>query len=780
MSYPSMNVLGQNFARSIANHPFRYLLLSLLLVAACASGARFLQPDFTYRAFFGVGDPLRVQIEQFEDQFGNDDSVVLMVHSPSGILDAETSALIADLTEKMWLVPDVARVDSLSNFRWVRAIEDDILVDEMIPSGGLNTTQLLNERQAAISGEPLIPEYLLSADGKTTMIVGVARAAGNASPEATPIIEAVREMIPTEGTGDHEFHITGRLAIMAGMQESAQADLAGIMPFVLLAIIGLLVVCTRRIHFIPVTLLFVVASIVSTMGSAGWMGMTISNITAMVPQFILAIAVAASVHILIAFHRARARGHEKKEAVEKALGDNFVPTLLTAVTTAVAFGTFMATDIVAIGNLGLMVGFGVVLAWIYTYILLGSLLRLIPEIQIGRKSVPANAPVGPTRFETLISNLVDRVAQVRLLIVAGAVALTAAAVIVAVSNTINSNPFKYFDESFWLRQSSDFAEENLRGTQGIELVLYSGETDGVKQPEFMEKANALQDWISGQEFVAKTVSIIDFVKQTNEALNGDDPAFYKLPETSRELSELMFLYSFNLPEGLGIANRVTLDNSAMRISVRWTLYDSALATEWAERIEDKAAELGLNAETTGKMLLFQRMNNYVSEALLISLGLATFLISLIILGVFRSAKYGFVSLLTNLMPLGVGGAVLALASRDVDTGAVVAMSVCLGVVVDDTIHLLHAIRSYDNGDKRAAIKQGMSKVLPAITLTTLILMFGFGAFMMGDFVPNQNFGLLAMTIVGVAWLFDVFFVPALLMLIGDRKREAKADPLPAE
>ena len=758
----TLDHVGAGFARFVARRPWLALLAALVLIGACFSGARLLSPDFTYRAFFAPDDPLRQQVERFEQTFGNDDSVVLMIHNPNGLLNAQSADVILRATEQMWQVPDVDRVDSLSNYRWVRADGDDILVDAMIPDEGLDDSAMLTERAAAIEADRLIPDYLLSPDGTTTMVVGFARAAGENSVDAAPVIAAVRDMVAELEDGAHEFHITGRLAVMAGMQESAQSDVQSILPFVIGTIVILLALATRRPGAVLITILLIVGSIVSTMGASGWLGMRISNITAMVPQFVLAIAVASAMHIILGYYRARNEGIEKREATELTLRTNFLPTVLTTVTTCIAFLSFLATDITAIANLGAMVGIGTLIAWALTYLLVGSLLSILPNLPITLRHVGAPEEARLLPFTT---RLVDRVSALRLPIVLVAVGMSLGAGYLATSNSINANPFRYFDESFWLRQSSDFAEAHLRGSQGMEVVLHAGAVDGIKDPAFMRKAEELQTWISDQPFVARAVSVVDFIKQTNEALNDGDPAFYALPDTQQEMAELLFLYSFNLPEGLDLANRVSLDNDQLRISVRWTLYDSAAATDWAERIEAKADELGLEAETTGKMLLFQRMNGYVSTALFTSLGIALVLISGLLFVVFRSAPLAGASLAANALPLSIGAAALTLAGRDFDTGAVVAISVCLGVAVDDTIHLLQAIRTSDRPTMRERIAAGLAKVLPAITVTTLILMIGFGAFMLGDFVPNQNFGLMAVTIIGAAWLLDVLFLPALLLIL---------------
>ena len=764
--------LGRRVSAAISGRPLLAILAAAVLIGACLTGVRFLSPDFTYRAFFPASDPLRMQVERFEDTFGNDDSAVLLIRNPAGLLSPESAEVILEATERMWLVPNVARVDSLSNYRWVRAEGDDIRIDAMIPEDGFAAEAAFEERSQAIQSDRLIPDYLLSQDGTTTMVVGFVRNGAATPVNPGPVISAVREIVADLDDGVHEFHITGRMAVMTGLQESAQSDVQTVLPFVIGTIVLLTALAAPRPGAVLMVLLVIVGSIVSTMGVSGWMGMRISNITAMVPQFVLAIAVASAVHIILGYYRERNRSVEMRDAAQTSLQRNFVPTLLTALTTCVAFLSFAATDITAIANLGIMVGVGTVIAWLLTYLLVGGMLARLPSLP-----VKFGAPGAPEeeRLEPLTNRLVNAVAAIRFPIVAGTVALSIGAGIVAFGNTINSNPFRYFDESFWLRQSSDFAEKNLRGSQGMEVVVHAGETNGIKDPDFMAKVEELQGWISAQPFVARAVSVVDFIKQTNQALNEDDPAHYALPETRQEMSELLFLYSFNLPEGLDLSNRVSLEHDQMRISVRWTLYDSAEATKWASRIEERASELGLEAETTGKMLLFQRMNQYVSQALFVSLGIALALISLLLLAVFRSPKLGLASLAANSLPLTMGAAVLALAGRDFDTGAVVAITVCLGVAVDDTIHLLQAIRTSDAATPREAIAKGLARVLPAITLTSLILMVGFGAFMMGDFVPNQNFGLMAMVILGTAWLLDVIFLPALLLvLLPDRTEGARS------
>lgn len=72
------------------------------------------------------------------------------------------------------------------------------------------------------------------------------------------------------------------------------------------------------------------------------------------------------------------------------------------------------------------------------------------------------------------------------------------------------------------------------------------------------------------------------------------------------------------------------------------------------------------------------------------------------------------------------------------------------------------------------------KVSSAVFFTTLILVIGFGAFMTGAFVPNQNFGLMSVVILGMGGLFELLFLPALLLLFSGlaTKPLSASEPLP--
>src|SRR5688572_3136788 len=175
----------------IERRRFLSLLLGLAVVAAFLPGMKHLSADFTHRAFFFSDDPLLLEFEAFERRFGNDENVVIAVHSESGVFDPDTAGLLNEMTEALWKVPEVIRVDSLANFNWVHSSGDDIMVERFIPDDQPLTQELLNERQKIAMAHETIPNYLVSKNGKTALVMARIRPGIETQPDAKVITLAV-------------------------------------------------------------------------------------------------------------------------------------------------------------------------------------------------------------------------------------------------------------------------------------------------------------------------------------------------------------------------------------------------------------------------------------------------------------------------------------------------------------------------------------------------------------------------------------------------------------
>lgn len=743
----------------IQRRPWLTLALGLGLLVALVPGLPRIQADFTHRGFFWDDDPYLIAFDQFERRFGNDDAVVVALHSPSGIFDADSMAVLQELTERMWQVPEVIRVDSLANYNWVHADGDELIVEPFIPDDQELSPELLEARKKVALAHEVLPNYLVSKDAKTAMVFATIKPGIEAPPDAPKIVGAVRELQKELTRGDHVMHISGGPAVTLGFGEASQSDFATLVPMLLLLTVLLLAYTFRSAIGVALSLLVIFMSVLASMAVGGWMGIQITNITAVLPQIIIAIGVANAVHLLVTFSRRMARGLSKTEAAHYSLLKNFVPTFVTSITTAAGFLSFVTANLKPISGLGTLASIGTLLAWFFSYFVLGSLLYILP---IKKKEL---APEHKIKSEHRAHAYVAWLTRVRVPVLAFFAVLSVASIVLATRNTVNSDPFKYFREGFPLRVANEFIEANVGGARGVDIVVDSGQEEGVKDPAFLARVETFQTWLDTLPNITRTISIIDILKQTNRSLNGDDQSFYRLPDDREVVAQELFLYQMSLPQGMNLNDRITVKNDALRITVLWTIQTSGESMRVIGEIEDKGKQMGLNVSVTGKNRLWQSINGYVVDTFIVSLGAAVFLISMILIIFFRSIKLGLLAMIPNAVPLFIGAGILWLIGNPLDIGTVLVMSICLGIAVDDTIHILAnygRLRKEGKG-ARAAMEDIMAHTSPSLIATSAVLVIAFGTFAFGTFTPNIYLGIMTAIILSVALVTDLSLLPAILL-----------------
>ena len=778
-----MQRLSESFVVFITRKPWLSLLAGSLLLGAIFAGFPRMTANFTHTAFFEAKDPALVRFNAFERKFGNDDAVVIVVHSPSGVFDVQTATLLRALTERMWKVPEVIRVDSLSNFQWVHAVGDEIEIEPLLPETGPFTSELLAERQKiALAHEPL-PGYLVTKDAKTAIVYAHIKPGIDAPPNATLIAAESRRVVKDLAGGDHQFYLTGGPIMTDAFSAVSQKDLSTLIPALLLMVLVLLVLTFRRAGGVVLPMVVIFTTVAATLAMSGWLGFEMSSVTLSLPQVLIAVCVADAVHLMASFYSARRHGQSRQDAAAYTLSKNMLATFLTSLTTALGFASFVTAHLRPIVYFGVLAAIGTMIAWFLTYMLAGALMVVWP----GKE--PTHVPEGGHDHEELQRSSPRSLAWVMFIsrnrtpVIAGFLLLTVVSAAFASLNVVSSNPYEYFSHGVPVREAQDFALAHLEGIAGFEVVVDSGREDGVKDPVFLNKVARLESEILKLDGINKTVSIVDILRQMNRALNGGDEREYRLPSTAPGVAQQLLLYTMGLPQGMDVNDRITIKSDALRISLISDIVNSNRAVEAARQIEALAVSKGLSAHVTGKNMLYQSMNGHVVQSFLQSMGLAVILIGLVMLASFNSVKAGLLSMIPNIVPLVVGGAALYFITGSLDIGTVLVGSVCLGIAVDNTIHIFTNYNRHmaHGDDPTTALARLFAHTGPAMASTTAILVCGFMTLAFGSFMPNVYFGLLTSVILTLGYLADVMLLPALLLAFAKpiaHRQSAEAGELP--
>lgn len=754
-----------NYVDFVLRKPLLNILFTFILVGIFAPGNLYFQEKYDVRVWFQESDPNIQLLDVFERRFGNDESLVIALHSPSGIFDKETIETVKELTDRMWTIPQVVRVESLTNYNDSQAIGDEIFIGPFIDYDDELTADFLESKKIDALSHKVLPNYLVSEDLKSVMIFARLVPTLDGSPNYEAIVaEAENILSDFEGRSDYEFYLIGEAGVNDAFRSVPEDDGFIILP-ILIVVVFLYLFLTFR-HFVASTLPLVITGmcITMTMGLCFYLGMAFNSVLTILPAILIAICIADSVHVLVTYFQFTASGEDSFEATRKSLVKNFTPTLLTSLSTMLGFFSLTVTELVPIRELGLLAGFGCFMAWVLTIHFVGPMMTLL------KLKTPAHfyKMVGRREGHPYAFKLANVIHQHCGKIVLFFLSLFVISVYFGSQNMVNSNPYDYFRDGVPIREANKFIQKNFGGSAGPEIFIQSGEVDGVKDPHFLAKVEELKDWLDSQTYVTKTIDVIDIIKQLNQNLNGGEASHYVIPEGRSEIAEILFLYTMSLPQGMDLNNRVTANYDSMRMTVLWDIYDTRGWLKHVDILEEKFEEIGLNAQTTGKFLLFQRMMDYVVMTFFTSITTALFLVGLLLMIIFRSVKLGLLSLAPNLMPLAFGAAFMKLVGMDLNIGSALVAAVTLGIAVDDTIHFLSNLYRQVNIEKKS-LAQATAHVFTftgsALLVTTLILISAFGLYTLGDFIPNINFGLLCAVVLTSALVVDLFFLPAILMWV---------------
>lgn len=752
----------------VSSRPKLSILTFLLLSFVIASGALKLKADFSYRVWFDESNPKLAEFDVFERRFGSDELTVLVVHSPSGIFDKESIEVIHDLTEQMWQVSEVIRVDSITNFNWVHGEDEELIVEPLIDEDAQIDINYLREKKAIALNEKMIVNYLINKEADTAIIYSRLKPGLDTLPNYEKIVKEMRALVEKfKGRGDHLFHITGNSAINYAFKETSQADFKKLVPFVISMTILFLVLSFKSLFGVFLPLVVVALTIVITMGATGWLGISINNVTAVVPQFMIAICIAVAVHLLVTFFQFYNGGMNKLEAIKHSAKKNFIPTLLTTISTSIGFFSFASSPIPPVFGMGVMAGIGTLASWGISYFVIVPLICLLPVKRRTQSTLADDIYDSSSRSK----KAAVIVHKFRFLIITLCTLFTGLCLFLATKVEVNSDPYKYFAPDYSISIATDFVESKLGGASGAEIVIESGRAEGIKDPEFLKKVELFQSWIEQFPFVTKIVSVVDILKNMNKVLNADDEKFYVLANNKELIGQQLFLYTMNLPQGMDVNDRITLSSDALRITAMWTLHESKVALDTIALIEKRAKEFGLNAYVTGKNPLYQSNNGLVVNSFLTSLTLAVFLVTILLIIGLRSLKLGLLSMIPNTIPLIFGGGLVYVMGQSLDIGTVLVGSVCLGIAVDDTIHFLASYKKHMASGVGAieSVARVFTHTVPALFVTTLVITASFFTFYFGTFVPNSNFGIFVSSILCMALILDVTFLPALLLALNTKK-----------
>lgn len=753
----------------MVKRPVWIIVLGCILTAALATGAQNLYFRGDYKVFFGPENPQLQEFEGMQRTFSKNDNVAIVIAPKSGnVFNKDVFTLVTQMTEDAWQTPYSTRVDSITNYQHTEAEGDDLIVDYLV--GEFSDTEItqpmIDKAKAITLNEPLLVNRVISPSGHVTMINVTVQLPDklDQTADVMEVTASVRALVEKYSKlyPQVDFHLTGIIMMNNSFAEESLVDLSTLVPGMFLAVLVMLAILLRSVLATVATLIVIAFSIIAAMGFFGWTGLYMSTATIGAPTIIMTLAVADSVHIIASVNYNLRQGMDKASAIVESLKLNLAPVFITSVTTALGFLTFNFSDVPPLRHLGNLVAFGVAMAFLFSITLLPALLYVFPI-------KPAVNKEGKLTSMEKFADWVVRKHKILL--------PTTALVVVAISamvplNKINDVPVGYFDEDIVFRQASDFMDENLQGVTTIDFAFHTDEQSGVNNPEFLSQVAAFSQWLRQQDIVDHVLTLTDTFKRLNMNMNADSPDMYKLPEQQDLAAQYLLMYEMSLPYGLDLNNQLNVDKSSLRVSVAMDNVGSKEIIAMEDAVRDWFATNAPNIKVTAASpsLMFAHIGETNMKSMLLGSALALVLISLLLIFALRSVKFGLISLLPNLAPAAMGFGIWAIFVGQVNLGLSVVTSMCLGIVVDDTVHFLSKYKKAREKGQNAeqAVRYAFASVGRALWITTLVLFVGFMVLAQSSFLLNGDMGLLTAVTIVLALVVDFLLLPAFL-LVFDKK-----------
>jgi len=525
----------------------------------------------------------------------------------------------------------------------------------------------------------------------------------------------------------------------------------------------------RSFKVVMVAMLVVVVGAIWSIGLVSLFGFQLSILTGLVPPLIIVIGVANCIFLLNKYHTEYRSHGNKIKGLQRVVRKVGRATLLTNATTAAGFATFTVVES------SIMREFGVVAATSIMFIFVLSIL-LVP-IVFSFLSEPKARHVkhlDRNYSKVFVSKIVEIVLSYRtrvywffgIVVVIGIYGITLI--------TSNGNIVDDFPEDSPVLADLAFFEKNFNGVMPFEVQIDALKPDKALSPATLKRIEKLQEVISSYPQFSRAVSMAEVVKSLKQAYYGGMPSKYSLPNGS----ERGFILSYannNGDESKGNELLNSFIDSAKQVTrVSFQMKDvgtdemDRLLAEIGPRVDSIFAPDKYKTLMTGTSVVYLRGTDYLVKNLFVSLSMAVVLIAILMAFMFQSWRMVAVSLIPNIIPLIITGALMGFLEITIKPSTILVFSIAFGISVDDTIHFLAKYRQEleaNNWKIKRSVILALHEVGLSMAYTSIVLFFGFSIFNMSTFGGTKALGMLISITLLVAMFSNLILLPSLLLTL---------------
>jgi uncharacterized protein len=753
------------FIRALCQLNTRYSVLviisTLLLSFGLGYGATLLKFNDDYRVYFSKNNVDLIGWEQILDRFSRSDSLIVTIEEKKHdtIFNPETLQQLTELTEKLWTVKYVTRVDSITNFQHIFTKDNEIIVEDLFSEESINDPQAIAQRAIVARNEISLYKRMLSEKGNVTSIQlqMMIPKKENAIADAAASVRAVQTEFEQKYP-NLDVRLGGIVMLNAAFDEYARADMANLFPMMLLVFFVGISLLLRSVYLTLCIIISIFASVSATFGVSGLLGIEFSPHSSIAPHIVFTVAIAMAIHLVISYAKAYSKNQNREDAMFACLDQNLVPVFISAATTALGFLSMLTSEIPPFRDLGVMCSLGLLFSFINTVTLLLAFLAIKKKINFSTTMVQISN-VGANIGKKLVANEIK--------VIMATIGLVTICLVGLGSLKIDDHPIKLFEKGTVFRDDADFIDENLAGTTDIQFALDSKKPQGITDPDYLAEVEEFKHYLLSQDRITHVQVLTDTIKRVNRALHEDNTDYFRLGSTQEENAQSLLFYETNLPFGQELNNEIDINQSQIRLIAT---IKSSSSSQIVDLVSNANAWIDKNANHfdsrgVSVLVMFSYMMDRLAVNTMQTIVLSLFLISIALMLVLKSLRLGMVSMIPNVLPILIVFGIWSYAGKTLDFSSVLIFSMTLGIIVDDTVHIcskyLQLIRE-ENYSSTDAVVETLRFMTPAVFVSSLVLCCGFLVFSFSVFHMNVTLGVLSALTFAVGLLLDLILLPILL------------------
>jgi hypothetical protein len=745
-----MSRIAKNIVR------FRWLIIVCFVAVALFFGSRIPQAEIEsdMKAMLPPDLESRINTDRIDELFGGTDMLMVILKSED-VLDPQTLLRTKEISKQMKRVKGVDKVLSLFELKNIKGEEGAMIVEpavKRIPKTEAQKELLRNE----IAENDIVFGSVVSKDFTLTAVIALLKT----EVSDTEIVKEFQELV-AQNPGDEEVVIGGLPATRVQVTKSIRTDFRRLLPLGILIMLVFLFFCFKQLRGVLLPFLVVIMSVLFAMGLIPLFGWRIHVITILVPIMLIAIANDYGIHLIAKYQEYNHDGnpYSNKELAMKIFNSLSKPVILTGLTTTAGMLCLLGHVIIPSRQLSVLASFGILFALAASLLFIPAVVSMLPKSKPILLSKNNKKPF-LEKMLTVFGDLVT--SRPRTIIVFTFVS----ALIISVGIffvIVDTDPNKYFPDDHPIAYSGRLVNDNLGGAQNISVV-FQGD---IKDPGIMDKIDTIEHELNEMPEVGNTTSIARVVRQMSRALNDPEEEGYdKIPDNRNAVAQYFELYSMS-GDPDDFEKLVDFPYEHALLTARLNTASTKKMDAVIDRIKQRSENDPDVKLVGGFGSILSELAHKVVDGQLLSLGLAIFVVGVLLMILFRSVTAGLISAIPLAVSVTTLFGLMGIFRIELNVATAMLSSIMIGVGVDYTIHYLWRFREERQKglDLQAAAKKTLTTTGRGIVFNALSVMVGFIVLFTSSFIPVRFFGFLVVVSISSCLMGALILIPAMCIVI---------------